>query len=90
MDDWQVSDDEDDDIDEDEIRQVCSEFNLQHMAEHLVGFNQAIKNHKTMSKPKRNHVVLKLNDYVGFIVDSHASQLLLSLRKKFQVNIFTR
>ena len=83
MDDW--SDDDSDDIDEDEIRQVCSEFQFAHMTDHLVGFNKAIKSHKKLTKPRKHNVVLKLSDTVGFIMDSYASQLLLSLRQKFQV-----
>lgn len=87
MDHWNASDDDSDDIDEDEIRQVCSEYSFPHMADHLVGFNQAIKNHKKLTKPRKHNVVLKLSDTVGFTVESYASQLLLSMRQKFQVKI---
>lgn len=79
------SDDDSDDIEEEEILQVCNEFKFSHMVDHLVGFNRAIQHHKKLSKPRKHNVVLKLNEHVGFILDSYACQLLLSMRQKFQV-----
>lgn len=82
---WGESEDESDEIDDEEMLKLCQEFSLQHMAEEIIGLNRASRTNKRLSQPRKHFVILKIDEFVGFIVDAYVAQLIMSIRQKFQV-----
>ena len=78
------SDEDFDDINDVEMRKLCHELHLQHISEDILGLKRATKNNKKLSRRKR-FVILKIDEFIGFIIDSYAAQLVMNIRKKFQV-----
>ena len=82
------SDEDSDDIDDEEMRKLCQELNFQHISEDILGLNRVTKNNKRLSRPRKHFVILKINEFIGFIVDSYVAQLIVNIRIKFQVFFF--
>jgi hypothetical protein len=79
------SDEDSDDIDDDEMRKLCQELHLQHITEDILGLNRVAKSNKRLSRPRKHFVILKIDEFIGFIIDSYVAQLIMNIRNKFQV-----
>lgn len=73
-------------MDEEEIRTICQNLHFQHVSNEVVGLNRVIRQNKKAIKPHKKFVILRLNEFVGFIVDSYTAQLIMAIRHKFQVS----
>nr|CAH0102024.1 unnamed protein product [Daphnia galeata] len=78
------SDEDSDDIDDDEMRKLCQELHLQHITEDILGLNRVAKSNKRLSRPRKHFVILKIDEFIGFIIDSYVAQLIMNIRNKFQ------
>ncbi len=76
-------------MDEEEIRTICKELHFQHVSNEVVGLNRVIRKNKRAAKPHKKFVILRINEFVGFIIDSYTSQLIMAIRHKFQVSILS-
>ena len=74
-------------MEEEEMRKYCQELKFQHITEDILGLNRLAKSSKRLSRPRKHYVILKIDDFVGFIVDIYVAQLIMNIRQKFQVII---
>ncbi len=74
-------------MEDEDVRKLCQELNFQHLTDDMLGLHRITKSSKRLSRPRKHYVILKIDDFVGFIVDTYVAQLIMNIRQKFQVNI---
>ena len=84
---WDDESEDADDLDEEELIRICQEMGYGNLSQDVICHNRAIKAKKERDYPQKNFVILKLDDFVGFIVDQFVAQLIVTCRTKFQVAI---
>lgn len=67
------------------MRKLCQELNFHHITDEIVSLNRASKTNKRLSRPRKHFVILKIDEFVGFVVDAYVAQLIMNIRQKFQV-----
>lgn len=82
---WDEDDYDSDDMDEEEMLKFCHDLNLAHKGRDVVGLSRVIRSNKKLSKQRKNFVIIRIDEFVGFIVDSYTAQLIMAVRQKFQV-----
>lgn len=84
---WNEDIEHSDDFDEEELIRTCQELGFENLSQDVISHNRAIKAIKKSNHPQKNFVILKLDDFVGFIIDEIVAQLIVACRTKFQVAI---
>ena len=83
---WDDDDDSDsDDMDEEVMRKLCHDLKMTHKSQEVIGLSRVIRNNKKLSRQHKSFVILRIDEFVGFLVDSYTAQLIMSIRQKFQV-----
>lgn len=82
---WDETDYDSDDIDEEEIRQLCADLNYRHLSQEMVELNRSIRTKKQLSQPHKRYVVLRLDEFVGFVMDENHARLIMAMRQPLQV-----
>ena len=57
-------------MEEEEMRKYCEELKFQHIAEDILGLSRLTKRNKRLSKPRKHYVILKIDEFVGFVVET--------------------
>jgi hypothetical protein len=78
-------DDDLDDLDEDELIRTCHELGYGDISQELLDHNRSVRAQKERARMRKKFVIIKLDDFVGFIVDDFVAQLIVSCRNKLQV-----
>ena len=84
-DDWDDGDNDLDELDEDELIRTCHALGYGDISQELLDHNRTVRAQRESSRMRKKFVVLKLDDFVGFIVDDFVAQLIVSCRNKLQV-----
>ena len=72
-------------MDEQELAKTCHDLGYGNISREVICHNRSIRAKKRRERTRKHFVILKLDDFVGFIVDAFVAQLIVACRKKLQV-----